>query len=60
METRIICENCEEDEFHVLLLGYDEFVQFKCIACGAIIKADSADNPTKKFMLDHCYDPSDN
>jgi len=41
MEKRIICHHCDNDEFHVLSLGENEFVQFKCLKCGTIIKADS-------------------
>ncbi len=60
MENRIMCEHCEGEEFYVLLMGQDEFVQFKCIACEAIIKANSPDEPTRKFMIDVIIPASEN
>ena len=51
MEKRIICHHCDNDEFHVLHLGENEFVQFKCLECGTIIKSYSDDDPLKKFTI---------
>ena len=54
MEDRVICPECDNDEFHVLILGDDEFVQFKCIECDFIIRSESANEPLKKFKIDRC------
>jgi len=54
-EDRAICPKCDNDEFHVLIISEDEFVQFECLECGFINKPDSPDERSKKFItLMHC------
>ena len=50
METHAICPECDNDEFHVLIIDPEELVQFECIECGHIIKPDSPDERVKKFI----------
>jgi len=58
MEQRIICHQCDNDEFNILAPDPDVCVQFKCLECGYIIKNDSKEKKMTGGTLQEFINPN--